>query len=236
MPVLQTHDLGAGYGDIRVIQGLDLQVSEGELVALVGANGAGKTTLLRTIAGLIRAQAGEIRLQGERIDNLMPHQIVGRGFIMVPEGKQLFNQMTVEENLVVGSFNPRAARERPRLLQRVYELFPRLRDRGSQAAGSLSGGEQQMLAVARALMAKPSILALDEPSLGLAPLLVDHLFGTIKEIRETGLTMLLIEQNVQQALDMGDRAYVIENGRITMEGAGRDLLEDEHLKTTYMGI
>ena len=236
MSNLRLHDLKSGYGDITVIQGVSLEVGHGQLVSLVGSNGAGKTTLLRTIAGLIRAASGEILLDEKHLEKLPPHEVVEAGFMMAPEGKQLFLQMTVEENLIVGSFNTRASGRREKTLKEIYGLFPRLRERRRQQAGSLSGGEQQMLAVGRALMGRPSILALDEPSLGLAPIIVEQLFEVIDTIRQTGLTILLIEQNVQQALEMADYGYVVENGRIAIQGSGQDLLADQNLQKTYMGI
>jgi len=236
MSELKIRELCAGYGDITVLNNIDMYVQEGELVALVGANGAGKSTLLRTISGLIRPSKGEILFSGQRIHHMMPHEVVEVGFIMVPEGKQLFPEMTTEGNLIVGSYNNRARKERSRTLEEVYELFPVLGERRHQIARSLSGGEQQMLAVGRALMGKPKLLAMDEPSLGLAPLLVERLFESIEKIRETSPTILIIEQNVQQVLEMADRGYVIENGRIVLEGTGRDLLQNEHLRLHYMGI
>jgi len=236
MSILQTLDIYAGYEDVTVIKGLTIEVDKGELVALVGSNGAGKSTLLRAISGLIRCSKGSIILNGANIEHMAPHQIVELGFTMVPEGKQLFSQMTVEENLMVGSYNSRAKGKRTKTLGEVYELFPRLKERRGQMAWSLSGGEQQMLAVGRALMSIPIVLALDEPSLGLAPIVVDNLFKVIGKIRDTGLTVMLIEQNVQQTLEMANRGYVIENGHISIQGPGMELLQNEHLKTTYMGI
>jgi branched-chain amino acid transport system ATP-binding protein len=236
MSGLEVHRLSAGYGDLTVVRDIDLEVDEGGFVVLVGANGAGKSTLLRTISGLINPSQGEIRLMGQRIDHLMPHQVVEMGFVQAPEGKQLFLEMTVQDNLLVGSYNRRARKSRTETLEQVYELFPILNERRHLFARTLSGGEQQMLAVGRAMMAQPRLLALDEPSLGLAPILVDRLFDTIKRIWATGLTLLLVEQNVQQALEMADRGYVLENGRIVLGGRGQDLLRDEHLKTHYLGI
>jgi branched-chain amino acid transport system ATP-binding protein len=236
MSGLEVHRLSAGYGDLTVVRDIDLEVDEGGFVVLVGANGAGKSTLLRTISGLINPSQGEIRLMGQRIDHLMPHQVVEMGFVQAPEGKQLFLEMTVQDNLLVGSYNRRARKSRTETLEQVYELFPVLNERRHLFARTLSGGEQQMLAVGRAMMAQPRLLALDEPSLGLAPILVDRLFDTIKRIWATGLTLLLVEQNVQQALEMADRGYVLENGRIVLGGRGQDLLRDEHLKTHYLGI
>ncbi len=236
MPELEILDLHAGYGDILVLKGIRLEVAKGELVALVGSNGAGKSTLLRTISGLIKPQKGEITFTGKRIDHLLAHQIVEMGFIQVPEGKQLFPEMYVEDNLLVGASSRHAKKDRARTLKEVYRFFPILEERKGQMAGSLSGGEQQMLAVGRALMGKPLLLAMDEPSLGLAPIIVEQLFATIQAIQKTGLSVLIIEQNVQQSLEMADRGYVIENGHIVLEGSGGDLLKNEHLKTHYLGI
>ena len=236
MAGLEVQRLNAGYGDVIVLRGIDLEVEEGGFVVLIGANGAGKSTLLRTISGLIDPSQGEIRLMGKRIDHLMPHHVVQMGFVQAPEGKQLFLEMTVQDNLLVGSYNSRARSSRSETLEQVYHLFPILNKRRHLLARTLSGGEQQMLAVARAMMARPRILALDEPSLGLAPILVDRLFGTIKQIWQTGLTLLLVEQNVQQALEMAEHGYVLENGRVALGGPGGDLLQNEHLKAHYLGI
>ncbi|HSB81763.1 MAG TPA: ABC transporter ATP-binding protein [Candidatus Methylomirabilis sp.] len=236
MSSLQIRDVWGGYGDVTVLKGVTMEVQPGMVVALVGANGAGKSTLLRTISGLLRPTRGEIVLDGERIDHAPPHHVVELGFIQVPEGKQLFPQMTVEENLLVGSTCQRARGARAQSLDEVYGLFPDLADRKKQEAGSLSGGEQQMVAVGRALMARPKLLAMDEPSLGLAPVVVDRLFDVLQEIRKTGLTLLIIEQNVQQTLELADRGYVMENGQIVLEGAGPDLLQNEHLRSHYLGV
>jgi branched-chain amino acid transport system ATP-binding protein len=236
MSSLGIRDLWGGYGDVTVLKGVTLTVEPGQVVALVGANGAGKSTLLRTISGLLRPTRGEIVFQGERIEHAPPHHVVELGFTQVPEGKQLFPQMTVEENLLVGSTCPRAKADRARSLEEVYTLFPDLTERRAQKAGSMSGGQQQMVAVGRALMAKPTLLAMDEPSLGLAPVVVERLFEVLRQIRQTGLTLLLIEQNVQQVLAMADRGYVMENGQIVLTGSGRELLGNEHLKTHYLGV
>ncbi len=236
MAKLEVRDLRGGYGDVPVLKGVSLEVRDREVVALVGANGAGKSTLLRTVSGLLRPTRGEIHFQGERIDHAPAHHVVELGFVQVPEGKQLFPQMTVEENLLIGSMCPRARGDRRKSLQEVYALFAEIADKRARQAGSLSGGEQQMVAVGRALMAKPAILAMDEPSLGLAPVVVERLFATLQQIRETGLTLLLIEQNVQQVLEMADRGYVMENGHIVLEGTGSELLGNEHLKTHYLGV
>jgi branched-chain amino acid transport system ATP-binding protein len=236
MATLEVRGVRGGYGDVTVLKDVNLDVHDREVVALVGANGAGKSTLLRTISGLLRPTAGEIRFMGERIDHAPPHHVVELGFVQVPEGKQLFPQMTVEENLLAGAMCPRARGERQKSLQEVYSLFAEIADKRARQAGSLSGGEQQMVAVGRALMARPTILAMDEPSLGLAPVVVDRLFGVLQTIRERGMTILLIEQNVQQTLEMADRGYVMENGQIVLTGLGRELLGNEHLKTHYLGL
>lgn len=236
MATLEVRGVRGGYGDVTVLKDVSLDVHDREVVALVGANGAGKSTLLRTMSGLLRPTAGEIYFNGERIDHAPPHHVVDLGFVQVPEGKQLFSQMTVEENLLVGAMCPRARGERQKTLEEVYDLFAEIADKRTRQAGSLSGGEQQMVAVGRALMARPKILAMDEPSLGLAPVVVDRLFGVLQKIRESGMTILLIEQNVQQTLEMADRGYVMENGQIVLTGAGPELLGNEHLKTHYLGV
>ncbi|MEI8189395.1 MAG: ABC transporter ATP-binding protein [candidate division NC10 bacterium] len=236
MATLEVRGVRGGYGDVTVLKDVTLDVRDREVVALVGANGAGKSTLLRTMSGLLRPTAGEIYFDGERIDHAPPHHVVDLGFVQVPEGKQLFSQMTVEENLLVGAMCPRARGERQKTLEEVYGLFAEIADKRTRQAGSLSGGEQQMVAVGRALMARPKILAMDEPSLGLAPVVVDRLFGVLQKIRESGMTILLIEQNVQQTLEMADRGYVMENGQIMLTGAGLELLGNEHLKTHYLGL
>ncbi len=236
MARLEVREVWGGYGDVTVLQGVSLTVHDGEVVALVGANGAGKSTLLRTISGLLRPSRGQIAFNGERIEHAPPHHIVELGFVQVPEGKQLFPEMTVEENLLVGSTCARARGERTRSLEQVYALFQEIADKRRRKAGSLSGGEQQMVAVGRALMARPTILAMDEPSLGLAPVVVERLFTVLTQIRRGGQTILIIEQNVQQTLEMADRGYVMENGRIVLEGTGRELLANTHLRTHYLGL
>ena len=236
MAGLELREIWGGYGDVTILKSVSLDVRDREVVALVGANGAGKSTLLRTISGLLRPMRGEIRLQGERIDHAPPHHVVDLGFVQVPEGKQLFPQMTVEENLLIGSMCPRARGERKQSLEEVYGLFAEIADKRKRQAGSLSGGEQQMVAVGRALMAKPAILAMDEPSLGLAPVVVDRLFDVIQKIRRNGQTILIIEQNVQQTLEMVDRGYVMENGQIVLTGTGPELLGNEHLRSHYLGV
>ncbi|MFT3666964.1 ABC transporter ATP-binding protein [Piscinibacter sp.] len=235
-PALEIRDLTVGYGDVAVLRGLDLRIEAGRLVALIGANGAGKTTLLRTISGLLRPSAGSIALNGRPLQGLRPHEVVHAGFVQSPEGKQLFGAMSIRENLLVGAHNPRARAVREQTLKEVFELFPILEERQKLPASTLSGGQQQMVAVGRALMAKPSLLALDEPSLGLAPIMVDRVFESIGRIRALGVTVLVIEQNVFKVLQMADHGHVLENGRITLSGSGRELLVDEHLRSTYLGM
>ncbi len=236
MAELEIHDLRAGYGDIAVLKGIGLEVAKGELVALVGSNGAGKSTLLRTISGLMKPQKGEISFRGQRIDHLLPHQIVELGFIQVPEGKQLFPEMYVEENLLVGASSRHARKERARTLREVYRFFPILEERKGQMAGSLSGGEQQMLAIGRSLMSQPKMLMLDEPSLGLAPIVVKTIFGIIAKISDAGVTILLVEQNVRQALNIAHRGYVMENGVIVDQGENKMILQDARIMKAYLGI
>lgn len=235
-PALEATDLRAGYGDVQVLDGVSLRIDPGEIVALIGANGAGKTTLLRTVSGLVRARGGAVSLFGERIDGLAPHRVAEAGFVQSPEGKQLFLGMSIRENLMVGAHNPRAYGRWRTTLEEVFALFPILAERRDKAASTLSGGQQQMLAVGRALMARPRVLALDEPSLGLAPIMVDRLFEAIRAVRQLAIPILIIEQNVFQVLSMADRGYVLENGRVTLSGTGRALIEDDHLRATYLGL
>jgi len=235
-PALKIAGLTSGYGDIRVLRGVDLELKPGTIVALIGANGAGKTTLLRTISGLVKADSGFSELYGESIYGLAPHRVVQAGFVQSPEGKQLFADMTILENLMVGAHSKRAYERRNETLEEVYELFPILAERRYQRASTLSGGQQQMVAVGRALMALPKVLALDEPSLGLAPIMVDRLFESIAKIRERNLSILIIEQNVFQVLEMADYGYVLENGQISLSGTGAELLGNSHLRATYLGL
>ncbi len=234
--MLEVRALVAGYGDVEVLHGPSLSVAQGEIVALLGSNGAGKTTLIRTVCGLVRASAGEILLGDERIEALPAHDIVDRGIACVPEGRQVFPLMTVEENLLLGSFLGRTRPHRARNLARVLAVFPKLAERRRQAAGTLSGGEQQMLAIGRALMSDPRLLVVDEMSLGLAPLLTQELFRVMGEIRAQGTTVLLVEQNAQQSLRLADRAYVLESGRVTLAGTGRALLEDDQVRKAYLAL
>jgi branched-chain amino acid transport system ATP-binding protein len=224
----------AGYG-VPILRGVDLQVAEGEIVAVLGANGVGKTTLNKALSGLVRVDAGAIYFAGETITNLAPAEIVARGLIHVPEGRKIFPNMGVEDNLILGSY-ARAKVNRVANLARVYETFPRLKERRVQFAGTLSGGEQQMLAIGRGLMGEPKLLILDEPSLGLAPKLVEEMFALIATIARQGLAVLLVEQNVVQSLDLAQRAYVMENGSILMSGASVDLARDPALRNAYLGV
>jgi len=234
MSLLAVRDLVTAYGSIEALHGISFHVEEGEIVALLGANGAGKTTALRTISGLRRPRSGEVRFAGERIDTRPAHEIVRLGLTHVPEGRWIFTLMTVEENLRLGAYaEPRVRRD---ALDYVFTLFPRLAERRGQVAGTLSGGEQQMLAMARALMTKPRLLLLDEPSMGLAPVLVRVIFQTIAEINREGTTVLLVEQNANAALRLARRAYVLENGRIALEGPGAELAKDEAVRRAYLGI
>jgi branched-chain amino acid transport system ATP-binding protein len=211
-------------------------VGEGEIITIVGANGAGKTTLLKTISGILRPTSGEIWFLGKRIDNLSPHHIVEKGLVRIPEGRKLFPSLSVLENLELGSYLPEAKRRRSENLERVFSLFPVLAERSKQSAGTLSGGEQQMLAIGRGLMSQPKLLMLDEPSLGLAPLLVREIFRTIREINQHGTTILLVEQNVFNALDMAHKGYVLETGKIVLQGKSGDLMNNEYIRESYLGV
>jgi branched-chain amino acid transport system ATP-binding protein len=233
--LLEVEGLAAGYGRIQVLRGIDLAVAEGELVALVGSNGAGKTTLLRTLSGLQPMSAGTIRFAGARIDRLASHARVARGIVQVPEGRQVFAPLSVEDNLRLGAFRAGRARIMENL-ERTYALFPVLRERRALPAGGLSGGQQQMLALARALMAEPRLLLCDEPSMGLAPLMVEQIFATLAELRRAGATILLVEQNAAEALAIADRAYVIETGRIALEGPAAQLAEHPRVREAYLGM
>lgn len=235
--LLSVEGVSSGYGDIRVLADVSLDVAEGEIVAVVGANGAGKSTLLRTIAGLIPNTTGSIRLAGEEIGRQPPHRVVTKKLVMIPEGGRLFPFMTVVENLELGAFNRSARPELKASLQEVFELFPILAERRDQLAGSLSGGERQMCAIARAVMGQPRLLMLDEPSLGLSPLMVERVFEMVlKLVRAKEMTVLLVEQNVADALEMAARGYVVERGRIVKTGTGRDLLADPEVQRAYLGL
>ncbi len=234
--MLKVSDVTAGYGRTVILQGLSLNVGRGEVVTIIGSNGAGKTTLLRAISGLVKPSAGTIEFDGRRIDRMSPDEIVGSGLIMVPEARQLFPVMTVRDNVLMGGYHPNARVGMAERFEEVLDIFPRVRERLTQLAGSLSGGEQQMVAIARGLMAKPKLLMLDEPSLGLAPIIVGQMFDVIDRICKSGTTVLLVEQKAFHALKIADRAYVIENGAIAIENTGAGLLADPHIKTAYLGI
>ena len=232
--ILRVDDINVYYGSIHAIKGISFSVNEGEIVTLIGANGAGKSTTLNTISGLLKSKTGSITFMGEDLGKVPAHKIVERGLVMVPEGRRIFMQLTVEENLEMGAYtqDPKGIKES---MDEVYELFPRLKERSWQLGGTLSGGEQQMLAMGRALMAKPKLIMLDEPSMGLAPLLVDHIFDIINTLHKNGATILLVEQNAQAALSVADRAYVLETGNITLTGTGAELLTNEAVKKAYLG-
>ena len=233
--MLKIDELKVSYGGIQAVKGISFDVPEGAIVTLIGANGAGKSTTLRSIAGLVKPEFGRIHLQAEDITGLSPDKIVSKGITLVPEGRHVFPNLTVLENLKVGAYLRRDKDEIEHDLKWVYELFPRLQERSWQAAGTLSGGEQQMLAVGRALMSRPKLIMMDEPSLGLAPIVVKGIFDIIKEINRMGVTVLLIEQNAHMALKLADGGYVLETGRITRSGSGQELLRNEQVKKAYLG-
>ena len=236
MSLLELRAVEVAYGDLPALRGVSLSVEAGETLSVVGANGAGKTTMLRAVSGLMRPRAGQILLDGVRLDTLPSHAIVEHGVVHVPEGRKIFPSLTVLENLEMGSYISAARARRREGLEQVFALFPRLKEREGQAAGTMSGGEQQMLAIGRALMARPRVLMLDEPSLGLAPIIVKEIFRIIGEINQLGTTVLLVEQNTRQALALSRRGYVLENGRVVLEGSGADLLGNEHVKRAYLGM
>jgi branched-chain amino acid transport system ATP-binding protein len=233
--MLQVQDLSVYYGGIQALKGISLEVRQGELLAIIGANGAGKTTTLRTISGILRPRSGSIRFDGKELTKLSPYDIVGLGIAHSPEGRQVFSGLTVAENLRLGAVQRRDPAEIDADLERVYTLFPRLKERSTQKAGTLSGGEQQMLAIGRALMARPRLLLLDEPSLGLAPLMVDRIFEVIARLKEEGSTILLVEQNAHMALEVADRAYVMETGRIKLSGPAAELAANADVERAYLG-
>jgi len=234
--MLEIKRLDSGYGDVQVLRGVDMNVSEGEIVSIVGANGAGKTTLIRAVMGTLPALAGEVRFCGERISGRAPHEIARLGVAQVMEGRRLFGHMEVEDNLLVGGDLLRDTRRSRENLEWIYSLFPRLRERRRQLARSFSGGEQQMLAIGRALMTSPKLLLLDEPSIGLAPIMVKDIFGKLPEINARGITILLVEQDVHRSLSLAQRGYVLEHGEIVMSGSGSQLLADEGLRRAYLGL
>ena len=236
MPFLEIRDIDVYYGDVQVIFDLSLRIEEGEVVSIIGGNGAGKSTLLKTISGLLHPARGEVLFDGAPIQAAPPEEIVERGIVQVPEGRRLFTLMTVKDNLIVGAYNTRADGHMDRTMEEVYALLPRLRERSSQLAMTLSGGEQQMVAIGRGIMARPKLLMLDEPSLGLAPILIKHIFDTVRKIAEGGTTVLLVEQDVKNSLTLSDRGYVLEHGRIAMEGPAKELLDDPHIRKAYLGL
>ena len=232
--MLSVKDLNVYYGPIHAVKGVSFDVNQGEIVTLIGANGAGKSTILKTISGLLKPKGGEVDFMDRKISGTAPHKIVELGIAHVPEGRRIFTRMTVEENLEMGAFTaPNASVEESK--EQVFQRFPRLKERRKQTAGTLSGGEQQMLAMGRALMSKPSLMMLDEPSMGLAPILVEQVFDIIRELHEAGTTILLVEQNAQMALSIADRAYVLETGKISLSGTGRELAESESDRKAYLG-
>ena len=236
MSLLRLDSLDIFYGPAQALWGVSFAVEEGQVASLIGANGAGKTTTLKALCGLIPLAAGRITYDGKVISGQPVHRIMDLGISLVPEGRQLFPKMTVEENLIIGSYLPRTKARRPANLEQVYQIFPRLAERRRQLAETMSGGEQQMLAIGRALMQEPRVLVLDEPSLGLAPALVREIFRIVKDLHGRGLTILLVEQNVQQALQVADVAFVLENGRVVMSGTGSDLINDPKVKEAYLGF
>jgi branched-chain amino acid transport system ATP-binding protein len=234
--MLKIDKLNFSYGDLKVLWDIDLEVNRGEIVTVVGANGAGKSTTLKNISRLVKWDSGSITFDNADLGKLQSHEVVELGIVQVPEGRKIFPEMTVLENLRMGSFIKSARRERQANIDRCFQLFPRLKERHKQLGGTMSGGEQQMLAIARGLMANPKLLILDEPSLGLAPLLVRFIFDIIQAINRQGVTVLLVEQNVYQSLRIAHRAYVLETGRVAMAGTGEGLLDDDHVKTAFLGL
>jgi branched-chain amino acid transport system ATP-binding protein len=234
--MLKVEGIDVFYGDLQVLWDVSIEVKAGEIVALIGANGSGKTTTLATISSLQKPRKGGVLFEGAPIHTRPPHEMVTLGIAHIPEARRLFPEMTVRENLLLGALTPEAKKSRPEMLEKVFGIFPRLKERERQQAGTLSGGEQQMAAIGRGLMSKPTLLMLDEPSLGLSPLLVTEIFRVIREIHEEGVTVLLVEQNVFKTLSIADRAYVLENGRIVLSGTGASLLADDHVKKAYLGV
>ena len=235
MALLEIDNIHVFYDNIEALKGISIVVEEKQIVTLVGANGAGKTTTLRAISGILHPRSGDIRLAGESLATVRPHEIAGMGMMQVPEGRRIFARLTVEENLAMGAFTRNDRREIAEDKERMLTLFPRLRERIKQVAGTLSGGEQQMVATARALMGRPKVLLMDEPSMGLSPVMVEHVFETIRTINAQGVTILLVEQNALMALSIADYGYVLESGRIVLTGRGQDLLDDENVQRAYLG-
>jgi branched-chain amino acid transport system ATP-binding protein len=234
--LLQVKGIDVYYGDVQVLWDVSFTVREGEILVLVGANGAGKSTTIKTISSLLTPRQGEILFAGQAIHTKKPFQVIDLGVAHVPEGRRLFPEMSVEENLIMGSLSPAAKAKRKQTMEWVYELFPRVLERRKQPAGTLSGGEQQMVAIGRGLMARPKVLMFDEPSLGLSPLLTQHIFDLVKKVNQEGLTVLLVEQNVHHTLAMCDRAYVLENGRVVLSGSGEELMANDHVREAYLGL
>ena len=235
MAILEIHDIHVYYGNIRALHGISFAVEEGQIVTLIGANGAGKTTTLNAISGILAPRQGHVRVFGQDLARVMPHELVPQGVIQVPEGRRIFSRLTVDENLAMGAFTRKDKAEMAKDRERVLEMFPRLRERLTQVAGTLSGGEQQMLAMGRAIMSKPKILLLDEPSMGLAPILVDQVFASIQDIRKQGVTILLVEQNAYVALQIADYGYVLESGQIALKGPAQELIKNEEIRKAYLG-
>ena len=235
-PVLSVQDVHTYYGSIHALQGISLDVAAGEIVTLIGGNGSGKSTTLNTISGIVRPRSGQVLLHGEDLAGVPAHQITAKGVVQVPEGRRIFARLTVQENLEMGGFIVRDKATIQNRIERAFELFPRLRERRRQVAGTLSGGEQQMLAIGRALMSEPQVLLMDEPSMGLAPVLVDQIFDTIRKLHEAGTTILLVEQNARMALQVADRGYVIETGRIVLSERAENLRDNEMVQKAYLGI
>jgi len=234
--MLEVDKVSAYYGKIRVLWDVSIKVDKGEIVALIGANAAGKTTILDTISGFVRPASGSVTFLGQRIDGIPPHEVVKLGFCHVPEGGKAFPDMTVRENLDMGAYSDEAWQKKKETLQQVLTMFPLLEQRAKQLARTLSGGERQMLAIGRGLMSRPKLCALDEPSYGLSPLMVKEIFDAVRMLRDQGMTILLIEQDVQQSLEIADRGYVLENGRVALEGSSADLLRNDHVKKAYLGL
>lgn len=234
--MLKIDKLNFSYDDLQVLWDIDLTINQGEIVTVVGSNGAGKSTILKNISKLVRPKSGSITFNGTDLNKLESHEVVDLGVVQVPEGRKIFPEMSVRENLRMGSFIKSAKKDREANMERVFSLFPRLKEREKQLGGTMSGGEQQMLAIGRGLMTNPKLLLLDEPSLGLSPLLVKNIFEIITEINRQGVTILLVEQNVYQSLRIADRAYVLETGRVVLTGKGQDLLDDDHVKKAFLGM
>jgi branched-chain amino acid transport system ATP-binding protein len=234
--MLKVQNIDVSYGDLQVLWDVSFEVNEGQIVALVGANGAGKSTTLKTISGILRPTSGSIRFLDQRLNQIPAHKIIDHGIAHVPEGRRLFPEMSVRENLIMGALSPRAKAKRNETMEWIFGLFPRLRERHKQLAGTLSGGEQQMCAVGRGLMALPRLIMFDEPSLGLAPILVADIFKIIQRIQQEGVTILIVEQNTKHTLEICNRGYVLENGRLVLSGTGQELLNNEHVRQAYLGI